>query len=64
MLSDFWSDEELSEARTLNENGDGWNIDWEKMNKFNIFYVDQYGAKRIWTAVMAYMISSFDYFHE
>jgi hypothetical protein len=64
MLSDLWSDEELSEARTLNENGDGWNIDWDKIGKFNNFHVDQYGAKRIWTAVMAYMISSFDYLHE
>ncbi|MFT7527431.1 MAG: hypothetical protein ACI9LY_002586 [Arenicella sp.] len=64
LLSDFWSDEELSEARTLNERGDGWNIDWDKIGKFNNFRVDQYGAKRIWTAVMAYMISSFDYLHE
>ena len=64
LLTDFWSDEELSEARTLNELGDGWIIDWEKIRKFNNFRVDQYGAKRIWTAVLAYMISSFDYLHE
>ena len=64
MLSDFWTDEELSEARTLNERGDGWNIDWDKIGEFNTFQEDPYGAKRIWTAVMAYMISSFDYLHE
>jgi hypothetical protein len=64
MLSDFWTDEELSEARTLNEQGNGWDINWDKIGKFNTFQEDQYGAKRIWTAVMAYMISSFDYLHE
>ncbi len=64
MLSDFWSDEELSEARTLNEQGNGWDINWDKIGKFNTFQEDQYGAKRIWTAVMTYMISSFDYLHE
>ena len=64
MLSDFWSDEELSEARTLNEQGNGWDINWDKIGEFNTFQEDQYGAKRIWTAVMAYMISSFDYLHE
>jgi hypothetical protein len=64
MLADFWTDEELSEARTLNEQGDGWDINWDKIGKFNTFQEDQYGAKRIWTAVMTYMISSFDYLHE
>lgn len=64
MLSDFWTDEELSEARPLNENGDGWIINWDKIAQFNNFAEDRYGAKRVWTAVMAYLISSFDYFHE
>ena len=64
-FSDLLTPEELEAARSLSPNGDYYEINWELVSEMtNQITSDSTGAKRAWMAVIAYLLSHYDYLHE
>ena len=64
-FSDLLTPEELEAVRSPSPNGNHYEMDWESM-EFNSHEItrDSTGVKRAWVAVIAYLLSHYDYLHE
>lgn len=63
--SDLLTPEELAIARFPSPNGNYYEMDWDVVSDMtNQITTDSTGAKRAWMAVIAYLLSHYDYLHE
>ncbi len=63
--TDLLTAEQLKIARTPSTKGNYYELDWNYVNKLTgHLMIDSAGAKRAWIAVIAYMLSHYDYLHE
>jgi len=64
-FSDLLTPEQLEVARYPSPNGNHYEIDWDYVSEMtNQITTDNTGAKRAWIAVIAYLLSHYDYLHE
>jgi hypothetical protein len=64
-LSDLLSPSQLLLARRPSPDGDWWQDDWNYLGPVTrSWMVDTNGAKRAWVAVIAYLMTHYDYVHE
>ena len=64
-LSDLLTPAQLRLARRPSPNGDWWQDDWTYLGPaMQPWMSDAFGAKRAWIAVLAYLMTHFDYVHE
>lgn len=63
--SDLLTPAELEAARSTSANGNWYEINWDYVAEMtNQLTSDSTGAKRAWMAVIAYLLSHYDYSHE
>jgi hypothetical protein len=64
-FSDLLTPEELEAVRSPSPNGNYYEMNWESV-EFNSHEItrDSTGVKRAWVAVIAYLLSHYDYLHE